>query len=183
MQLEIVNPASDPRVFRRWQRELQMSCYILCANLERLKHILSQKYEDEIDQMSSTTGRTVWSDDETCAGSHNMPKNHACARWNMFVAIEASLLYSLCGDDDPVDFKYRNEVVEVTQAVERIVYESATSKSSYMNTKWTMAAINCTARSLASDVIENYQSSFRNRVMHRTDGEILEMSQSVAEAA
>ena len=158
-----------------------MSCYILCANLERLKRIMSQRYEDEIGQVNATS--TLWSDDEICSTGLSMSKNHACTRWNMFVAIEASLLFSLCGDNDPFDFKYRNEVVEVTQAVERIVYKLATSKSSYMNTKWSMATINCTAQSLASDVIENYQNGFRSRVMHRIDEQITEVAQSVAEAA
>lgn len=68
-------------------------------------------------------------------------------------------------DGDAASFEYRNEVVEVTRAIESLLYRSSKSKLCYKNSVWVMASIDRIARVLASEVLDSYSRSARCRML------------------
>mmetsp|Transcript_9364 Transcript_9364/g.13876 ORF Transcript_9364/g.13876 Transcript_9364/m.13876 type:complete len:179 (+) Transcript_9364:164-700(+) len=172
------NPSSNSESFQRWQRQLQLSCHILCTNVERMKFICARKYKAYQHHSSS----------HPCHQKNGViskaSRRLAFDRWNTFVSIESSILSSMVPKDaDAACFKYRNEIVEVTQAIESLLYRSSKSKSFYTNSVWVMTAIDRIARTLASEVLDSYSRSARCQMMRMKELQVRTEKKQIASAA
>lgn len=174
-----IPPFSNIDESQRWQRQLQLSCHILCANIERMKIISTQKR-----RTGMGPDAPLWARRRYGLGGKTS-KNHAVERWNTFVTIESSILQCMVpkGEHNATSYCYRNEVVEVTRAVEILLYRSSKSNSNYTSSAWVMTAVDRIARVLAAEVLENYSRSARYRMMRLKELQVRTQRQHVAVAA